>query len=80
MQPVVELGQVQATDGLVADLAKVGIRTKTRMVGGVGHFTSLVRDSNVRVVIGYASLRRRRDPLLLHDVQPALQPLLQNGA
>ena len=35
-QPVVEPGLVQTSDVLVADLAKVGIRTKSRMVGEVG--------------------------------------------
>src|SRR5262249_36887132 len=44
-QPVVEPGLVQTSDALVADLSKVGIRTKARMVGEVGPFTNLVRDS-----------------------------------
>jgi len=44
-QPVVEPGLIQTSDAIVADLAKVGIRTKARMVGEVGPFTNLVRDN-----------------------------------
>ena len=44
-QPVVEPGLIQTSDTIVADLAKVGIRTKARMVGESGPFTNLIRDS-----------------------------------
>src|SRR3984893_18751248 len=44
-QPVVEPGVIQTSDAIVADLAKVGIRTKARMIGETGPFTNLVRDS-----------------------------------
>jgi peptide/nickel transport system substrate-binding protein len=44
-QPVVEPGLIQTSDAIVADLAKVGIRTKARMVGEVGPYTNLVRDN-----------------------------------
>src|SRR5215510_898275 len=43
--PTVEPGLIQTTEAIVADLAKVGIRTKSRMIGEVGPFTNLVRDN-----------------------------------
>jgi peptide/nickel transport system substrate-binding protein len=43
-QPIVEPGLIQTSDAIVADLAKVGIRTKQRMVGEIGPFVNLVRD------------------------------------
>jgi peptide/nickel transport system substrate-binding protein len=43
-QPIVEPGLIQTSDTIVADLAKVGIRTKARMVGEIGPFVNLVRD------------------------------------
>jgi peptide/nickel transport system substrate-binding protein len=43
-QPIVEPGLIQTSDAIVADLAKVGIRTKARMVGEIGPFVNLVRD------------------------------------
>jgi peptide/nickel transport system substrate-binding protein len=59
-QPIVEPGLVQTSDAIVADLAKVGIRTKQRMVGEVGPFTNLVRDSKADPMFewswGYASV------------------------
>jgi peptide/nickel transport system substrate-binding protein len=59
-QPVVEPGLVQTSDALVADLAKVGIRTKSRMVGEVGPFTNLIRDNKADPMFefswGYASV------------------------
>ena len=43
-QPIVEPGLIQTSDTIVSDLAKVGIRTKARMVGEIGPFVNLVRD------------------------------------
>ena len=44
-QPIVEPGVIQTSDAIVADLAKVGIRTKARMIGETGPLTNMVRDS-----------------------------------
>ena len=84
-QPAVEPGLIQTSDAIVADLAKVGIRTKARMVGESGPFTNLIRDNkadpDVRVLVGLLlDLRRRRHLLRRDDVQPAVQLLLQQGA
>jgi peptide/nickel transport system substrate-binding protein len=43
-QPIVEPGLIQTTDAIVADLAKVGIKVKQRMIGEIGPFVNLVRD------------------------------------
>ena len=59
-QPTVEPGVVQTSDAIVADLVKVGIRTKARMVGEVGPFTNLVRDGKAEPMFewswGYYSI------------------------
>src|SRR5205809_2700863 len=39
-QPVVEPGVIQTSAAIVADLVKVGIRTKARMIGETGPFTN----------------------------------------
>jgi peptide/nickel transport system substrate-binding protein len=44
-QPIVEPGVIQTSDAIVADLVKVGIRTKARMIGETGPLTNMVRDS-----------------------------------
>src|SRR5215470_5813774 len=75
-QPVVEPGLVQTSDALVADLAKVGIRTKSRMVGEVGPFTNLVRDSKADPMFewswGYASVFDA--DAILYDCMTCNQP------
>ena len=59
-QPVEEPGLVQTSDALAADLAKVGIRTKSRLVGEVGPFINLIRDNKADPMFefsgGYASV------------------------
>jgi len=59
-QPIVEPGLIQTTDAIVADLAKVGIRVKQRMVGEVGPFVNLVRDGKADPIFewswGYYSI------------------------
>jgi len=75
-QPIVEPGLVQTSDALVADLAKVGIRTKQRMVGEVGPFTNLVRDSKADPMFewswGYASVFDA--DAILYDCMTCNQP------
>ena len=75
-QPVVEPGLVQTSDAIVADLVKVGIRTKSRMVGEVGPFTNLVRDSKADPMFewswGYASVFDA--DAILYDVMTCNQP------
>ena len=75
-QPIVEPGLIQTSDALVADLAKVGIRTKARMVGEVGPFTNLVRDSKADPMFewswGYASVFDA--DAILYDVMTCNQP------
>ena len=41
----VEPGVIQTSDAIVADLVKVGIRTKQRTIGETGPFTNMVRDN-----------------------------------
>src|SRR5437867_4174289 len=75
-QPVVEPALIQTSDAIVADLAKVGIRTKARMVGEVGPFTNLVRDSKADPMFewswGYASVFDA--DAILYDVMTCNQP------
>ena len=75
-QPVVEPGLVQTSDAIVADLVKVGIRTKSRMVGEIGPFTNLVRDSKADPMFewswGYASVFDA--DAILYDVMTCNQP------
>jgi len=59
-QPTVEPGLIQTSDAIVADLVKVGIRTKARMVSEVGPFTNMVRDGKAEPMFewswGYYSI------------------------
>jgi peptide/nickel transport system substrate-binding protein len=75
-QPIVEPALIQTSDAIVADLAKVGIRTKARMVGEVGPFTNLVRDSKADPMFewswGYASVFDA--DAILYDVMTCNQP------
>src|SRR5207244_284491 len=75
-QPVVEPALIQTSDAIVADLAKVGIRTKARMVGEVGPFTNLVRDSKADPMFewswGYASVFDA--DAILYDCMTCNQP------
>jgi ABC-type transport system substrate-binding protein len=75
-QPIVEPGVVQTSDAIVADLAKVGIRTKARMVGEIGPFVNLVRDSKAEPMFewswGYYSVFDT--DAILYDVMTCNQP------
>jgi peptide/nickel transport system substrate-binding protein len=75
-QPVVEPGLIQTSDAIVADLAKVGIRTKARMVGESGPFTNLVRDSKADPMFewswGYYSIFDA--DAIFYDVMTCNQP------
>src|SRR6266446_6256722 len=75
-QPTVEPGLIQTSDAIVADLVKVGIRTKARMVGEVGPFTNLVRDGKADPMFewswGYASVFDA--DAILYDVMTCNQP------
>ncbi len=75
-QPTVEPGVIQTSDTIVADLAKVGIRTKARMVGEVGPFTNLVRDGKAEPMFewswGYYSIFDA--DAILFDVMTCGQP------
>src|SRR5215475_11417170 len=53
-QPTVEPGLIQTSDAIMADLAKVGIRTKARMVGEVGPFTNLIRDNKADPIFEFS--------------------------
>ena len=59
-QPTVEPGLIQTSDAIVADLVKVGIRTKARMVSEIGPFTNMVRDGKAEPMFewswGYYSI------------------------
>ena len=71
-----EPGLIQTSDAIVADLAKVGIRTKARMVGEIGPFTNLVRDSKADPMFewswGYYSIFDA--DAILYDVMTCNQP------
>jgi ABC-type transport system substrate-binding protein len=75
-QPIVEPGLIQTSDTIVADLAKVGIRTKARMVGESGPFTNLVRDNKADPMFewswGYYSIFDA--DAILFDVMTCNQP------
>ena len=75
-QPVVEPGLIQTSDTIVADLAKVGIRTKARMVGESGPFTNLIRDSKADPMFefswGYYSIFDA--DAIFYDVMTCNQP------
>ena len=75
-QPIVEPALIQTSDAIVADLVKVGIRTRPRMVGEVGPFTNLVRDSKADPMFewswGYASVFDA--DAILYDVMTCNQP------
>jgi peptide/nickel transport system substrate-binding protein len=75
-QPTVEPGVIQTSDAIVADLVKVGIRTKARMVGEVGPFTNLVRDGKAEPMFewswGYYSIFDA--DAILFDVMTCGQP------
>ena len=75
-QPVVEPALIQTSDTIVADLAKVGIRTKARMVGEIGPFTNLVRDNKADPMFewswGYASVFDA--DAILYDCMTCNQP------
>ena len=67
---------IQTSDAIVADLAKVGIRTKQRMVGEIGPFTNLVRDNKADPMFewswGYYSVFDA--DAILFDVMTCNQP------
>jgi peptide/nickel transport system substrate-binding protein len=75
-QPTVEPGLIQTSDAIVADLVKVGIRTRARMVGEVGPFTNLVRDGKADPMFewswGYYSIFDA--DAILFDVMTCGQP------
>ena len=75
-QPIVEPGLIQTSDAIVADLAKVGIRTKARMVGEIGPFVNLVRDGKADPMFewswGYYSIFDA--DAILYDVMSCGQP------
>ena len=75
-QPVVEPGVIQTSDAIVADLVKVGIRTKARMIGETGPFTNMVRDSKADPMFewswGYYSIFDA--DAIFYDVMTCNQP------
>jgi peptide/nickel transport system substrate-binding protein len=75
-QPVVEPGVIQTSDAIVADLVKVGIRTKARMIGETGPLTNMVRDSKADPMFewswGYYSIFDA--DAIFYDVMTCNQP------
>ena len=75
-QPIVEPGVIQTSDAIVADLVKVGIRTKARMIGETGPLTNMVRDSKADPMFewswGYYSIFDA--DAIFYDVMTCNQP------
>jgi peptide/nickel transport system substrate-binding protein len=75
-QPIVEPGVIQTSDAIVADLTKVGIRTKARMIGETGPLTNMVRDSKADPMFewswGYYSIFDA--DAIFYDVMTCNQP------
>src|SRR4029453_16223782 len=75
-QPIVEPGVIQTSDAIVADLAKVGIRPKARMMGETGPLTNMVRDSKADPMFewswGYYSIFDA--DAIFYDVMTCNQP------
>ena len=71
-----EPGVIQTSDAIVADLVKVGIRTKARMIGETGPLTNMVRDSKADPMFewswGYYSIFDA--DAIFYDVMTCNQP------